>query len=51
MKNWIQEHYWKARYNISRIPLAELMAIILEAWKAVPNSCIQDLYDSFPRSC
>jgi transposase len=31
MKNWIQEHYWMARYNISRTPLAELRAIILEA--------------------
>ena len=41
MKNWIQEHYWRARYSISKIPLVELRAIILEAWNTVPNSFIQ----------
>ena len=51
MKNYIQQHYWRSRYNISRIPLVELRRIILEAWFSVPDSFIQELFNSFPRRC
>jgi transposase len=47
MKNWIQEHYWRARYNPSKISLAQLRQIILDAWNAVPDSYIKSLYDSW----
>jgi transposase len=31
MKNWIQEHYWRAVYNASKLTLAQLKQIILDA--------------------
>ena len=51
MKNWIQDHYWQARYNVAKVPLQELRRIILAAWEAVPDSYIQELYDSWWRRC
>ena len=41
MKNWIQDHYWQAWYNVAKVPLQELRRIILAAWEAVPDSYIQ----------
>jgi hypothetical protein len=38
MKNWMQECYFKARYNPSSIQLEELRRIVWEAWLAVPES-------------
>jgi transposase len=40
MKNWIQDHYWQARYNVAKVPLSQLKEIILEAWEAVPEDYI-----------
>jgi len=40
MKNWIQEHYWEARYLVGRIPLQQLRQIILAAWNAVLDTYI-----------
>ena len=51
MKNWIQEHYWRARYNPSKITLAQLRQIILDAWNAVPDSYIKSLYGSWRARC
>jgi hypothetical protein len=51
MKNWIQEHYWKARYRPDRISFAELRMIIWEAWNAVPDDYIQTLYNSWWKRC
>ena len=49
MRNWIEEHYWKVRYNLATIDLDELRAIIEAAWNAVPDSYIEDLYNSWYR--
>jgi hypothetical protein len=51
MKNWIEEHYWKARYRPDRISFIELRAIIWEAWNAVPDDYIQSLYNSWWKRC
>jgi hypothetical protein len=51
MKNWIQEHYWKARYRPDRISFAELRMIIWEAWNAIPDDYIQTLYNSWWKRC
>ena len=51
MKNWMQEHYWHARYNPSRIPYEQLRQIITEAWQSVPDEYIESLYDSWWRRC
>jgi hypothetical protein len=51
MKNWIQQHYWQARYNPAKLTLRQLRQIILEAWNAVPNSYIESLYDSWRERC
>jgi hypothetical protein len=47
MKNWIQEHYWEARYNAQSIPFAQLRQIIWGAWNAIPDIYIKDLYASW----
>jgi hypothetical protein len=46
MKNWIQEHYFKAHYQADKISLHDLRMIILDAWEAVPDDYIQGLYDT-----
>ena len=51
MKNWIQEHYWKVRYNVSNVSLDELRRIIWAAWEAVPDSYIESLVDSWWDRC
>ena len=51
MKNWIQEHYFKARYNPSSIQLEELRRVVWEAWLAVPESYITTLLDSWWERC
>ena len=51
MKNWIQDHYWQARYDVAKVPLQELRRIILEAWDAVPEDYIQSLYNSWWDRC
>jgi len=51
MKNWIQEHYWRARYNPSKLTLTQLKQIILDAWNAVPDSYIETLYNSWRARC
>ena len=51
MKDWIQERYWQACYNVAKIPLSKLRRIIQEAWEAVPNEYIETLYKSQWRRC
>jgi hypothetical protein len=51
MKNWIEEHYWKARYRPDKISFTELRIIIWEAWNAVPDDYIQSLYNSWWKRC
>jgi transposase len=51
MKNWIQEHYFKVRYNSASIQLEALRGIIQEAWEAVPESYIVTLLDSWWERC
>jgi hypothetical protein len=51
MKNWIQEHYWQIRYNVSGISLDQLRQIIWAAWEAVPDSYIESLVDSWWDRC
>ena len=51
MKNWIQDHYWQAWYDVAKVPLQELRRIILEAWDAVPEDYIQSLYNSWWKRC
>lgn len=51
MKNYIQEHYWQAKYDVAKVPLDQLKAIIWEAWNAVPDSYIDSLYQSWWRRC
>ena len=46
IKNWIEDYYWQARYQPDKIPLAQLRGIIQAAWDAVPESYIQNLFDS-----
>jgi hypothetical protein len=36
MKDWIEEHYWRVRYQPDKIHLDQLRAIIQAAWDAVP---------------
>jgi hypothetical protein len=47
MKNYIQEHYWQARYDVSKVPLDQLKRVIWDAWNAIPNSYIDSLYQSW----
>jgi hypothetical protein len=47
IKNWIQAHYWQAEYDASKLSLAQLRQIILDAWNAVPESFIERLYASW----
>ena len=51
MKNWIQDHYFKIRYNPQNIPLPVLRRIVWAAWEAVPETYIVDLYRSWWRRC
>jgi DDE superfamily endonuclease len=51
MKNWIEEHYWQARYDPAKIHLDQLRRIVQDAWEAVPDEYIQGLYDSWWRRC
>jgi transposase len=51
MKNWIQQHYWRAVYDASKLSLAQLKQIILEAWNAVPDSYIESLFNSWRARC
>jgi transposase len=51
MKNWIQNHYWEARYNISSVPLDHLRQIIWDAWQAVPDDYIEALLNSWWARC
>ena len=51
MKNWIQEHYWQARYDAASIPLPELKRIIWQACLAVPEAYIKSLMDSWWDRC
>ena len=47
MKNYIQERYWEAHYEVAKIPLPQLKATIWEAWNAVPDEFIKTLFDSW----
>lgn len=38
VKNYVQQHHWQAGYDVAKIPLSQLEAIIWEAWNAVPGS-------------
>jgi hypothetical protein len=40
MKNWIEEHYWEARYQPDKIHLDQLRKIIQDAWDAVLDEYI-----------
>ncbi len=51
MKNWIEEHYWEARYRVDKLSLEQLRVIIQHAWDAVPDDYIQSLFDSWWRRC
>jgi transposase len=51
IKNYIQEQYWQARYDVAKVPLEQLKAIIWEAWNAVPDSFIETLFSSWWRRC
>jgi len=51
MKDYIEEHYFKTRYDPSRISFEELRRIIWEAWEAVPESFIEELVDSWWKRC
>ena len=46
MKNYIQEKYSQAHYNVAKIPLEQFKAIIWEAWNVVPGSHIDTLFSS-----
>lgn len=45
-EEWIEEHYWEARYQPDKTRLDQLRKIIQDAWDAVPDEYIQGLYDS-----
>jgi len=51
MKRYIQERYYRAYYDASKIPFEELRAIIQEAWDAVPNDFIEKLFESWYERC
>lgn len=51
MKNWIQEHYFRVRYDPATISLEQLRSIVLDAWNAVPDSYITSLYSSWRAHC
>ena len=51
MKNWIQNHYWQVRYDVSRISLTKLQQIIQSAWEAVPDLYIEKLTESWWDRC
>jgi hypothetical protein len=51
MKNYLQEKYWVLRYDVKHIPLDRLQAMIWEAWLAVPDSFILELYRSWWDRC
>ena len=45
MKNWIEDHYWQVRYDVSKVLLDELRRVIWEAWQAVLDYFIEKLVD------
>jgi len=51
MKNWIQDHYWEARYRVDKVPLPQLRGIIQAAWNTAPDDFIQHLFDSWWNRC
>lgn len=51
MKDYIEEHYYKTRYDPASISFEELRRIVWEAWEAVPESFIEDLVNSWWRRC
>ena len=51
MKNWIQDYYQQARYNVVKVLLSQLKEIILEAQEAVLEDYIQGLYNSWWDRC
>jgi hypothetical protein len=51
MRRYIQEQYFTAYYDASRISLQELKRIIQEAWDAVPDSYIESLFESWWKRC
>ncbi len=51
MKDYIQEKYFEAYYDASRISLERLRPIIQEAWDAVPDEFIEGLLESWWRRC
>jgi transposase len=51
MKNWIEEHYWEARYDPTKIQFDQLRRIVQDAWDAVPDEYVQGLYNSWWRRC
>lgn len=51
MKNYIQDHYSLTGYDPRRVGLDELRRIIQEAWDAVPDEFVSDLYASWQDRC
>ena len=51
MKKHIQDHNTLVGYNPRRLGLDELRRIIQEAWDAVPDELIYDLYASWRDRC
>ena len=51
MKKFIQDHYTLIGYDPRRVGLDELRRIIQEAWDAVPDEFISDLYASWRDRC
>ena len=51
MKNWIQNYYFHIMYNPQNIQFPLLRQIILEAWEAVPEAYIVNLFKSWWKRC
>jgi hypothetical protein len=51
MRRYIQEHYFTEYYDPKKIQQERLRSIVWEAWNAVPDDYIQNLFDSWYRRC
>jgi hypothetical protein len=47
MEKYIQNYYFNAYYDASKIAIEDLRVIVWKAWEAIPENYIQSLFDSW----
>jgi hypothetical protein len=51
MKDWMQDRYWKLRYDVTNLSLDQLQHMIWKAWLTMFDSYIKTLLDSWWDRC